>query len=142
MTDGKKRGQPSNRRLTDATKRLSLELIGAHYRDFSPTLASEKLAERHGIKLCVECTRQIMMAAGYRQTRKGAKVCVHPMRERRTCLGELIQIDGSPHDWFEGRGERCTLRAFIDDATGNLMQLRFAPTETTLDYLHVLHDPS
>jgi transposase len=136
----KKRGQPSNRRLDEEAKRLSIELIGAHYRDFGPTLASEKLAERHGIKLCVESTRQIMMAAGYWQTRKGAKVCVHPMRERRACLGELIQIDGSPHDWFEGRGERCTLLVFIDDATGNLMQLRFAPTETTVGYMHVLHD--
>ena len=136
----KKRGQPSNRRLDDETKRLSVELIGAHYRDFGPTLASEKLAERHGIHLCVESARQLMMAAGYWQPRKGAKACVHPMRERRACLGELIQIDGSPHDWFEGRSEPCTLLVFIDDATGNLMQLRFAPTETTLGYMRVLHD--
>jgi len=62
------------------------------------------------------------------------------MRERRSRLGELIQIDGSPHDWFEGRSEACTLLVFIDDATGNLMQLRFTPTETTLGYMHVLHD--
>ena len=62
------------------------------------------------------------------------------MRERRACLGELIQIDGSPHDGFEGRGEYCTLRVFIDDASGNLMQLRFTPTETTLGCMHVLHD--
>ena len=81
-----------------------------------------------------------MIAAGYWKPRKGAKVCVHPMRERRARLGELIQIDGSPHDWFEGRGEYCTLLVFIDDATGHLMQLRFAPTETTLGYMHVLHD--
>ena len=136
----KKRGQPSSRRLDDETKRLSVELIGAHYRDFGPTLASEKLAERHGIHLCVESARQLMMAAGYWQPRKGAKACVHPMRERRACLGELIQIDGSPHDWFEGRFEPCTLLVFIDDATGSLMQLRFFPTETTLGYMRVLHD--
>ncbi len=135
----RKRGQPSNRRLDEETKRLSVALIGAHYRDFGPTLASEKLAERHGIHLAVESTRQIMMAAGYWKARKGAKACVHPMRERRARSGELIQIDGSPHDWFEGRGERCTLLVFIDDATGKLMQLRFAPTETTLGYMHVLH---
>lgn len=136
----KKRGIPSNRRLTGTTRRLAIEAIGSHYRDFGPTLASEKLLERHGITLSVESTRQIMIAAGFWKPRKGARVCVHPMRERRARLGELIQIDGSPHDWFEGRGEYCTLLVFIDDATGNLMQLRFAPTETTLGYMHVLHD--
>lgn len=136
----KKRGRSSNRRLDEETKRLCIELIGTHYRDFGPTLASEKLACRHGIHLCVESTRRLMMAAGYWKARKGAKVCVHPMRERRARSGELIQIDGSPHDWFEGRGERCTLLVFIDDATGNLMQLRFTPTETTLGYMHALHD--
>ena len=75
----KKRGQPSNRRLDERTKQLSIELIGTHYRDFGPTLACEKLAERHGLSLCVESTRQLMMAAGYWQPRTGAKVCVHPM---------------------------------------------------------------
>ena len=136
----KKRGRSSNRRLDEETKRLSTELIGAHYRDFGPTLASEKLAERHGIHLCVESTRQIMMAAGYWRPRAGAKACVHPMRERRARLGELVQIDGSPHGWFEGRSEPCTLLVFIDDATGKLMQLRFVHAETTLGYMRALHD--
>ncbi len=76
-----------------------------------------------------------MIAAGYWKPKKGAAVCVHPMRERRARLGELVQIDGSPHDWFEGRADRCTLLVFIDDATGKLLQLRFAPTETTLGYI-------
>lgn len=136
----KKRGVPSNRRLDDETRRLSAGLIGAHYRDFGPTLACEKLACRHGIHLCVESTRQIMMAEGYWKPRTGAKACVHPMRERRARFGELIQIDGSPHDWFEGRAEPCTLLVFIDDATGKLTRLRFAPAETTLGYMRVLHD--
>jgi transposase len=136
----KKRSRSSNRRLDEGKKRLCVELIGAHYRDFGPTLAREKLAERHGIRLSVESTRQLMIAAGYWQPRKGAKICVHPMRERRARLGELIQIDGSPHDWFEGRAEACTLLVFIDDATGKLTQLHFAPTETTLGYMRVLHD--
>jgi len=136
----KKRGIPSNRRLNEVTKRLSIELIGTHYRDFGPTLASEKLFERHDITLSVERTRQLMIESGFWKPRKCVRVCVHPMRERRARLGELIQIDGSPHDWFEGRGEYCTLLVFIDDATGKLMQLRFTPTETTLGYMHVLHD--
>jgi hypothetical protein len=76
-----------------------------------------------------------MIAASFWKPHKGAKVCIHPIRERRARLGEMIQIDGSPHDWFEGRGEYCTLLVFIDDTTGQLMQLRFAPTETTLGYI-------
>jgi len=136
----KQRGHPSNRKLNEDTKRLAIELIGTHYRDFGPTLASEKLAERHGIELSVESTRQVMMAAGYWKARQGAKVSIHPMRDRRSRQGEMIQIDGSPHDWFEGRSARCTLLVFIDDASGRLMQLRFVPTETTLNYMHVLHD--
>lgn len=136
----KKRGSASNRRLDETTCATAIGLIGSHYRDFGPTLACEKLAERHNLHLSVESTRQMMIKAGYWRPKKGGSVCVHPMRERRARFGEMIQIDGSPHDWFEGRGEYCTLLVFIDDATGRLTQLRFAPTETTLGYMHVLHD--
>lgn len=136
----KKRGKASNRRLDETLRATAAELIGAHYRDFGPTLAREKLAELHGIRLSVESARQLMMRAGYWKPKRGGTVCAHPMRERRARFGEMIQIDGSPHDWFEGRGERCTLLVFIDDATGKLTQLRFMPTETTLGYMGVLHD--
>lgn len=136
----KKRGRASNRRMDEATCAAAIHLIGTHYRDFGPTLACEKLAELHGLRLSVESTRQLMIKAGYWHARKGGTVCAHPMRERRARFGEMIQIDGSPHDWFEGRGDYCTLLVFIDDATGRLTQLRFAPTETTLGYMHVLHD--
>jgi transposase len=136
----KKRGRASNRRLDDAMRATAVELIGTRYRDFGPTLAREKLAELHDLRLSVETTRQLMMAAGYWKSKRGGSVRAHPMRERRARFGELIQIDGSPHDWFEGRGDYCTLLVFIDDATGRLTQLRFAPTETTLGYMHALHD--
>ena len=136
----KKRGRVSNRRVDETIRTTAIKMIGEHYRDFGPTLAAEKLAERHDIHLSVETVRQIMIAAGYWKPKKGAVICVHPMRERRARLGELVQIDGSPHDWFEGRADRCTLLVFIDDATGKLLQLRFAPTETTLGYMHALHD--
>ncbi len=136
----KKRGNASNRRLDDTIRTTAINLIGTHYRDFGPTLACEKLVELHEMKLSIETTRQLMIGAGYWQPKKGSTVCAHPMRERRARFGELIQIDGSPHDWFEGRGEYCTLLVFIDDATGRLTQLRFAPTETTLNYMRVLHD--
>ena len=135
-----KRGRASNRRLDETIRATAIELIGAHYRDFGPTLANEKPAELHGIRLSVESARQLMMRAGYWKPRRGGAVCAHPMRERRTRFGEMIQIDGSPHDWFEGRGERCTLLVFIDDATGKLTQLRFMHTETTPGYMRVLHD--
>ena len=136
----KKRGSASNRRLDNVTCATAIGLIGAHYRDFGPTLACEKLAERHNLHLSVESTRQMMIKAGYWHPKKGGSACAHPMRERRARFGEMIQIDGSPHDWFEGRGEYCTLLVFIDDATGQLTQLRFAPAETTLGYMHVLRD--
>ena len=136
----KKRGRVSNRRVDETIRTTAIKMIGEHYRDFGPTLAAEKLAELHDIHLSVETVRQIMIAASYWKPRKGAVICVHPMRERRARLGELVQIDGSPHDWFEGRADRCTLLVFIDDATGKLLQLRFAPTETTLGYMHTLHD--
>lgn len=136
----KKRGVTSNRRLNETLQASVIAHIGAHYQDFGPTFACEKLAEKHQIKLSVESTRQLMITAGYWRARKGSKVSVHPMRERRSRFGELIQIDGSPHDWFEGRSAACTLLVFIDDASGRLTQLRFMPTETTLGYMHVLHD--
>ena len=136
----KKRGCTSNRRLDAATRTTTVELIGTYYRDFGPTLAQEKLAELHNLHLSVESTRQIMIGAGYWQPRQGSTVCAHPKRARRPRFGEMIQIDGSPHDWFEWRGASCTLLVFIDDATGKLTQLRFMPTETTLGYMRVLHD--
>jgi len=135
-----KRGAPSNRRLDAATRQAAIETIEAHYPDFGPTLACEKLRECHDITLSVESTRQLMIAAGLWKPRKGTTARPHPLRERRARRGEMIQIDGSPHDWFEGRSERCTLLVFIDDATGQLMQLRFVAQETTLAYMQTLHD--
>ena len=80
---------------------MAIDLIGTHYRNFGPTLACEKLSEIHDVQLSVESTRQIMIKAGYWQPKKGGTVCAHPMRERRARFGEMIQIDGNPHDGFE-----------------------------------------
>ena len=136
----KKRGRNPNNRIEPAVLAQAMALIGAHYADFGPTLAAEKLDEQHAIRLSVETVRQQMIVAGLWQPKQGSQISVHPMRARRPRFGELIQIDGSPHDWFEGRGDYCTLLVFIDDATGKLTQLRFMPTETTLGYMRVLHD--
>lgn len=134
----KKRGQPSNRCVAPALLAQALGWIGTHYSDFGPTLATEKLREQHGLALSVETVRQLMITHGYWKARRASKAKVHQMRDRRAQRGELIQIDGSPHDWFEGRSPRCCLLVFIDDATGELMHLQFVDAETTLDYMAAL----
>lgn len=130
----KRRGCPSNNRLHDELRSQVVELIKTNYHDFKPTFAHEKLTEQHGLKLSVESTRQIMMTAGIWTGKKRKAIRVHQHRARRSCLGELIQIDGSPHDWFEDRGPRCCLLVFIDDATSQLMYLHFADAESTEAY--------
>lgn len=134
----KKRGRPSNRRTPPEVLAKAVALIGERYADFGPTLACEKLEELHRITLSVETVRQAMLRAGLWKARRGAGVRTHAIRERRARRGELIQIDGSPHDWFEGRAPRCCLLVFIDDATSELMALRFVDTETTLGYMGLL----
>jgi len=130
----KKRGKPSNNRLKPETRQQALDLLYRHYYDFGPTLAHEKLTERHHLKLSIETVRKLMIAEGLWKPKKAKKAVVHQMRARRACFGELVQIDGSPHDWFEGRAPACTLLVFIDDATGRLLELYFAPSETTASY--------
>ena len=115
-----------------------LGLVRTYYPDFGPTLACEKLAAHHGHKLSAETLRQRMIAEGLWKPRARKSARIHQRHPRRPCRGELVQIDGSPHDWFEGRGPRCTLIVFIDDATSELMALRFAPVETTQAYMETL----
>lgn len=133
------RGQVSNRKLDGGLALRAQQLITAHYPDFGPTLASEMLAQHHGLTLSVESVRILMIGAGLWRAKRKRPAPIHPMRERRACRGELVQIDGSPHDWFEGRAPRCTLLVFIDDATSALMALRFVPAETTAAYLQTLY---
>lgn len=130
----KRRGKPGNHRLPQKTLDLALNLIQAKYADFGPTLAHEKLTEVHHLKLSVETVRHLMISSGLWKARRGAAARIHQSRQRRSCLGELCQIDGSPHDWFEGRAPHCTLLVFIDDATSRLMHLRFVKSETTFTY--------
>lgn len=130
----KRRGKPSNNRLPDSVKKRVLELLRRHYRDFGPTLACEKLFEEHQLKVSSETLRKWMIEAGLWKRKRRKKPSIHQSRNRRSCLGELIQIDGSPHDWFEGRRNKCTLLGFIDDATSRIMHLRFVESETTEAY--------
>jgi transposase len=130
----RRRGMPSNNRLSQEVKQQALDLLYSRYPDFGPTLAHEKLSEVHQLKLSVETVRKLMMVTGLWKSKRAKKLVVHQMRARRACLGELVQIDGSPHKWFEERGPSCTLLVFIDDATGRLMELYFASAETMFSY--------
>ena len=130
----KRRGRPSNNRLAEETRQKVLDLLKSKYSGFRPTLAHEKMVELDGLKISDESVRQLMMAERFWKAKKARKVAVHQMRERRACFGELVQIDGSPHDWFEGRAPACDLLVFIDDATGQLVQLLFVESESFFSY--------
>lgn len=127
-------GQSGHNQLSPGLESRARGLIRDSYADFGPTLAAEKLRERHGIDLAKETVRRIMIDAGFWVPRKLRPPKVHQPRNRRACLGELVQIDGSDHAWFEDRAPACTLLVFVDDASGRLMQLLFVPTESTPAY--------
>lgn len=133
----RKRGQPSARRFPEVFTRSILTLITAHYADFGPTLATEKLQERHGITVSNETVRKLMIGAGLWRTRAQRRAKVQQPRTRRPCFGELIQIDGSEHRWFEDRGPMCVLLVYVDDATGQLVAMRFCESESTFEYMEI-----
>jgi transposase len=99
----KHRGRKAANRLCESVKKKSLELLKTKYQGFGPTLAHEKLVEKDKLQLSVESVRKLMIEESLWKPRKLKKIVTHQLRERRACFGELVQIDGSPHDWFEGR---------------------------------------
>jgi transposase len=129
-----RRGKPSNNQLDAQVEQEVLDLIQEKYKDFGPTLAHEKLTEVHGIKISRESVRKLMIEEEIWKPKRAKASSTHQMRERRACFGELVQIDGSDHAWFEDRGPRCTLLVYIDDATGQLLELWFVPEETFFGY--------
>jgi len=130
------RGKASNRKTKQSEIDRAMKIVKQQYHDFGPTLAHEKLVNEHGINFSVERLRQAMIAEKLWKPKCKRKPRVHQMRQRRECEGELVQVDGSPHDWFEGRGEVgvCTLLVYIDDATGKLKHMRFVESESTWSY--------
>ncbi len=108
-----RRGRCPGNAIGDAVRRQALAIIRAHYIDFGPTFAHEKLTELHACHCSVETLRKWMIKDGLWLGKQRKKAVIHQSRPRRPRLGELVQIDGSPHDWFEGRGPRCTLMVFI-----------------------------
>lgn len=132
----RKRGRPSNRAYSNGFKDYVVEIVRQNYADFGPTLALEKLQEHHDVSVSKETLRKWMIAADLWTSRKKRKGRIYQPRNRRECFGELIQIDGSHHRWFEVRGPKCALLVLIDDATSKIVHLRFCKTENAFDYFH------
>ncbi|RKP53307.1 ISNCY family transposase [Pararobbsia silviterrae] len=128
------RGHPSNRELPIDVRARVVALVRERYLDFGPTLAREKLYECHGITIGKETLRRWMCDAGLWIPRKQRLPKIYQPRARRACFGELIQIDGCEHAWFEDRAPICTLLVFVDDATSRLMMLHLTATESTFSY--------
>lgn len=129
----RRRGKPSNRRIADKTKQKVLALFEKHYADYGPTLASEKLHERHQISVHSETLRLWLRQA--RLPYKQRKARPHRQwRPRRRCFGEMVQLDGSHHAWLEERGPKLVLMGYIDDAT-NTVEARFYDHEGTVPAL-------
>ena len=136
----KNRGKPSNHKIANN----NLDLIRTYYSDFGPTLIQEMLEERHNLKYSYEWIRKAMISNKLRQVKKKKEHKLYQRRKRRAREGELVQIDGSYHEWFEDRGQKCCLLVMIDDATGKLQELRFVEHETTDGYFKMakkyIHD--
>ena len=127
-------GRPSNRRIGGEIRRAALEAYREEYEDFGPTLASEKLLQRQDIRVDHETLRRWLLGEGMwkRQRRSSA----YRSRRRRR-FGELVQFDGSHHEWFEGRGEACCLMNMVDDATGSTLAI-MGEQETTEAAMRIL----
>jgi transposase len=136
----RQRGGASHNRLADERRTGIMELLAEKYEDFGPTLAAEKLLELDGIAVSRETIRGLQIGAKLWNPKRPRVRRVFQTRERRPRLGELVQIDGSPHAWFEARGPKCALIVFIDDATSRLLALPFVPAETTRAYLETLRE--
>ena len=130
------RGRPSNHAYDETDKIKAVRLYRERYHDYGPKLFSEVLADDHDLTVAPETLRRWLMDAslwaGSRRKRPHRR-----HRERRTAIGSLVQFDGSPHDWFEGRGPDCTLLVAIDDASSRVF-LRFAEAENTREVFFAL----
>ena len=130
----KKRGKPNARKMP-LEKRIKIEaIIREKYPDFGPLLASEKLREKEKIHVSRETVRKIMIDEGLWTPKKKKEKKVHQRRARRMREGELVQADGSYHDWFEGRAPKCCLILFVDDATSKILYGKFCTWESKENY--------
>lgn len=147
LTDGesglisKHVGKTSPNLIDPKLRAAVVKILGEEEFDgFGPTFAKEKLRQRHGYYLSEETLRTWMIQEKLWEAKARKNRKIYQRRVRRSRFGELLQGDGSRHDWFEGRGEECTLVIFIDDATSRLTVGRFVPAETTIAYQEILED--
>lgn len=125
----KNKGCPSKRIIDPQIKKKALTAVAKKYSDYGPTFAAEMLSDQVGIELHPQTLRRYMIEAGI--WKKGYKRNVHRQwRERKNSYGEMQQLDGSEHDWFEGRGPYCTFIKFVDDATSKITWAEFAQNES------------
>lgn len=124
------KGRASGRRVKPEIAEAVSEAVAVRYQDFGPTLAQEMLGRVEKIRISVSTVRRLMIAGKQWQAKRGKKRH-RSWRERRQCVGMLVQVDGSEHAWFEERGPRCTLIVFVDDATGRIMKGSFEESEDT-----------
>jgi transposase len=128
-------GQPSNHQVDSQVLEQAISALhDPLYDGFGPTLANEKLDALYGLKLSTSALRKAMLQTELWMSRTYA-FKHRSWRERRNCVGELVQLDGSDHDWFEGRGPRCVLIVYIDDATSRILYGEFVDVEDTLTLL-------
>lgn len=133
------RGKPSNRKFPTHFICNVLNIIRENYIDFGPSLIREKLEEIHGIVLGKETVRRIMIQDSLWVPKKKKITKIQQPRTLRSCVGEVVQIDGCYHHWFENRGPACTALVYIDDASSRMMQLCFVKSESTFSYFEATH---
>lgn len=132
----KRRGITPFNKIPKKTKNIICNLLHTKYVGFGPTFAAEKLLEEEHISISKESLRQIMIKENLWIPKRKKSPKIYQRRNRRSRFGELIQIDGSYEYWFEDRADKCCLLVFVDDATSQIVEMRFCKHETTLDYLH------
>ena len=132
------RGRPSHRRLPDAVRERIVRLARTTYAGFNDHHLCEKLVEREGFSLSRETLRRLLRKQGLGPPRKRRAPAHRQRRVRSARLGELVQLDGSPHDWLEGRGPQLTALGMQDDATGKILAAQFFSSETAFGYLCLL----
>ena len=132
------RGRPSPRRLPERTRQAAVRLARSQYAGFNDQHLCEKLNEVEGLQLSRETLRRLLRKEGWGSPRKRRAPEHRQRRPRMAREGELVQLDGSPHDWLEGRGPRLTALGMQDDASGKILAAQFFPAETTEGYFHLL----
>jgi transposase len=133
------RGRPSPRRLPESARARILQLARSRYVGFNDHHLHEKLIEQGGFSLSRETLRRLLRTSGIGSPRKRRPPAHRQRRLRSGRAGELVQLDGSPHDWLEGRGPHLTALGMQDDATGKILAAQFFPSETAEGYFRLLH---